>query len=350
MPTRTNRGNTNRGNTNTQAAGPTQLQSQVPALRIVSPAPNAPDFAITDQPAMPVINAEAIITGVNPDPTPNTVFEWTIQIRFQAQQCLHGRNRAINLDLVQTVQGRRFTPTFNLIRGGTLGLIATANVSGRQLQARIDGLRIVGTNPRRADVHAALGNNTLRRMACQESGQRQFRGPADGGKGRCPLFSSDNLGGAGILQLTNPRPTDDQVWNWRSNVAAGIALFNQKQAVARAYPARVKASRGFINAVNRFNDRRRAQGLPIMALDLPDFTPDQLELDTIRGFNGFAGIDQFGLALHEFRVAMNGNELRVVNITQTTGLLVWERVPAADRPRSGDPNYVNNILGHSPVC
>jgi hypothetical protein len=169
------------------------------------------------------------------------------------------------------------------------------------------------------------------------------------------------LGGAGILQLTNPPPTDDQVWNWRSNVAAGMALFNQKQAVARAYPARVRTSGGFVNAVNSFNHRRRAQGLPIVALVLPDFTPDQLELDTIRGFNGFAGRDQFGLALHEFRVAMSGNELRVDNITQTTGVLVWERVSGAERRRIyqmqnlpvklwGDPDYVNNILGHSPVC
>ena len=78
-------------------------------------------------------------------------------------------------------------------------------------------------------------------------------------------------------------------------------------------------------------------------------------MDTIRGFNGFAGKDQFNL-LHEFRVAMNKNELKVVDIGMVpwfgtmAGMLVWGRVPVNERPNKGDPNYVNHMLSrHMPM-
>jgi hypothetical protein len=50
---------------------------------------------------------------------------------------------------------------------------------------------------------------------------------------------------------------------------------------------------------------------------------------------------------------MDGNDLRVINIDNDarTGELVWERVPVNERPqRVGDPDYVNNVNRHNPVC
>ena len=61
-------------------------------------------------------------------------------------------------------------------------------------------------------------------------------------------------------------------------------------------------------------------------------------MDAIRGYNGWNGTDQFGLELHEFRVAVDqtdGEEVLVVtNVNEETlhGEAVWERVPVADRP------------------
>jgi hypothetical protein len=78
---------------------------------------------------MPVINAEVRITGVNPDPTVTTTFEWMVQMRFDATDCPFGRNvrnNPIKVDIKQQVQGGNFGPVFNVIRGGTLALVVRA--------------------------------------------------------------------------------------------------------------------------------------------------------------------------------------------------------------------------------
>lgn len=73
---------------------------------------------------------------------------------------------------------------------------------------------------------------------------------------------------------------------------------------------------------------------------------DQLRLDMIRGFNGFAGTDSFGNVLHEFRVPLDaaGNLIAAEQQGGKTAIVAWEQVPAADRPqRVGDPSYVANV-------
>jgi hypothetical protein len=87
----------------------------------------------------------------------------------------------------------------------------------------------------------------------------------------------------------------------------------------------------------------------------------ELELDAIRGYNGWVGSDRFGFELHEFRVAVdriNGEidveeVLVVTNVNEETlqGEAVWERVPVADRPAApGSPNYVEEVLAFLPSC
>ena len=148
------------------------------------------------------------------------------------------------------------------------------------------------------------------------------------------------------------------MWNWTTNVAGGIQVFNQKVAAARNYPNQVRNSTGFKNLVTAFNQNRTAHGLPTVQVTLPAFTSgdfnsnlQQLELDSIRGFNGWGGTDAFGFPLHEFRVQVDSAGLLVVNIdaTGTHGTGVWERVPVAARPQQfGDPNYVNHVLAQAP--
>ena len=190
---------------------------------------------------------------------------------------------------------------------------------------------------------------------------RQFNAAADGKTIPYPLFSRDKLGGAGIMQITNPRPSDDEVWNWSANVAGGIGVFNEKVATARNYPARVRASAGFANLVARFNQDRARHGLSPISVDLPDFKSgdfdnnlQELELDAIRGFNGFAGDDGMGFdppVLHEYRVALDvAGNLRVsIDPATNRGTAIWERVPeTAPNPKHGDPNYVNDVLSEKP--
>jgi hypothetical protein len=66
------------------------------------------------------------------------------------------------------------------------------------------------------------------------------------------------------MQLDTPAPTPRQVWDWKSNVDAGAALFRQKQQDARTYPARVR------------------QQFP----DATDFNGEQLKLETYQRYNG----------------------------------------------------------------
>jgi outer membrane protein OmpA-like peptidoglycan-associated protein len=325
-----------------------------PAIEIVSPIPGT-TFVISAVPGMPTINAQARIVGVTPDPTPTTTFEWKLLISFNAHTCPNGPNRVINAPriIVEKVVGGSFTPVFDFIRGGDLTLIVRAVVDGKMLEARTRGLKIKGTNPDRSVIQAILPR-MLAQMACQESGQRQFNAPVDGGIGSCPLFSSDKLGGVGLFQLTNPPPGPDMFWDWRTNAAAAEVLLGNKRSGARDYPGQVRRSRGFRQLVNQFNQARRRSGRPEITITLPNFTegdfdtPEELELDAIRGFNGFAGRDRFGFPLHEFRVAVDPQGLLRVNIDDVarTGEAIWERVPSADRPQgTGDPRYVENVLG-----
>jgi hypothetical protein len=162
------------------------------------------------------------------------------------------------------------------------------------------------------------------------------------------------------------KPTAEEVWNWKANVAKGIQLFNEKVEAAKDYPRKVRESDEFKGLVKDFNRRRERQGLkPLEQVLLLDFSVgnfdddlQQLELDAIRGYNGWEEkSDRFGLELHEYRVAVDivhGEEvLRVTDIDEQTlmGKAVWERVPVADRPPGvGNPNYVEEVLSFSINC
>jgi hypothetical protein len=166
-------------------------------------------------------------------------------------------------------------------------------------------------------------------------------------------MSGDRAGGVGLFQITNPAPTADEHWNWLANVRRGIIIFNEKRGIAVRYPAQVRRHPDFVNLVNQYNQANPPQptSSPLTVNDLPDFNQNQLELDTIRGFNGWAGRDRFGLNLHEFRAPVDANGSLVVTTDTRTGRrsIAWERVPAADRPQNtGDPNYVDNVLRQNP--
>ena len=50
----------------------------------------------------------------------------------------------------------------------------------------------------------------------------------------CPNRSSDGIGW-GLMQLTNPRPTAQQLWDWRANVQGGLDVLTDKQNMASNY-------------------------------------------------------------------------------------------------------------------
>ena len=193
-----------------------------------APRPGAPPakpsvnvVAITGTPQMPLMSFKANVRGADPLVVFQTKFDWVLQISFSAAGCRNGPNRSINHTLRQSDTGAVLIPFFTVVRGGSLTVSVSATINGKIIRDRMTGIRIVATNPTRTDLFAALPNKTMRRMTLQESGGKQFAAAANGGVGPCPLWSGDRLGGAGLFQITRPRPTDDEVWNWRSNIAGG---------------------------------------------------------------------------------------------------------------------------------
>jgi hypothetical protein len=321
--------------------------ASVPSI-VLSCDPPGPLFLISEQAVMPKITVATTLRNIAPDAAIPMQFRWRVSLVFTGESCAHSRGRMIrHPDIDELTASPQFVIPFTQVRGGELSVRVTVTIGGVvQLTAESVGMQIGGVNPsiealRAAATGASDGFKQLMRL---ESGLRQFRSPV------CPLFSADNLGGVGLCQITSPTPTDDQIWDWQENLKARLTLYRSKETIARGYPAKVRNSAGFRNLLKVYNDRRVTQGVQPVPIDLPEFTPEQLERDTLRGFNGYAG------QLHEYRLKLDtdGALLVTVNPTNTKGMAGWERVTPAQRSayydkiglaanRRGDVNYVDDV-------
>jgi hypothetical protein len=323
----------------------------------VPPGPNNGRYVITDEPRMPAITATAVFQG-----GAGTVTEWDVSASFRADDCPRGPNNlTTTFSFSQTGGNEITTDSFgDVVGGGSISFSAKGTVDGCTVSA-FGGAGLVGTNPQRTDVQAEIQHQlrdlpefakTLQRIACKESKQCQFNAPPDGGTSYCPLFGPG--GKVGIMQV--PKPTADEVWNWRKNVEKGAETLRARVKAAEAYPSDVQKSAKFISLVSDYNKKRQAQGLdPLEKIVVPAFEKGdfnqhlgQFELDVIRGYDGWGKeeADRFGLGLHEFRIAVDDEGvLRVTDVDEGTlqGKAVWEPVPVADRHK-GRPNYVNEVL------
>jgi hypothetical protein len=314
--------------------------------------PDLKDFPITTEPAMPVIQVQASLIGLRREITTFTMFEWSATLEFNATECTNGIPTAYPpLILTGTVAGGAFTIRFGEIRGGRLTIRVRARVDGSEIVGERRDLRIVGTNPLYVQLTQALPSKVFRALVWHESRGRQFLGPANGGASACPLYSADRLGGVGLMQLTRPAPTREQTWNWRANVNGGLALFQLKEQTARAYPAQYRKSADFQELVTAYNADRAARRLSALQITIPDFTTEQIELDALRGYNGWSG------GIHEFRAARDATGKLVVDVAADgkTGTARWEQVSAAVRRtdamaagvpenRLGDLDYVRHVM------
>jgi hypothetical protein len=305
----------------------------------------APGTAATG-PQMPLIQAEVRFSGLDPVATTTAKFQWVVSINFQCSDCRNGRAREINDQFGFTTIGGKASINFPRVRGGRLTIAVSVDLPAQSFSVATNELHIRGVNPPHQEVSAACGSVIVQQMVIHESGGRQFNAPRDGGVSECPLFSGDRLGGVGLFQITNPLPTDDDHWNWLANINHGLQILAQKKNSAANYPAKVRNSSDFQAVVQRLNAGRTAPA----EIVLPDFIREQLDLDTVRGYNGWAGHDAFGNVLHEFRVPLDDTGNLVVDVgPDNRGIIEWEQVPGADRPQnSGDPNYVSHVLAQQP--
>lgn len=363
-----------------------EVSFAAPKIEITLDPPPANDqYTIDASPGMPTIRAKARVVGLTPDPTPSTTFTWTASLIVHENQ--PSRDVDFAPDIVQsttTVGQAPYTLQFNdrgAFRGGRLKLKATATVNGRSLTGETPaGLKIDGANPQRSTIQAyidglSLGGHGLnnadvadvfKRMACQESlGQRQFNAAANGGVGPA-LISFDD--GVGLLQITNNpcepfRGCPDVIFSWQENADAARRVLRDRIAFAAGYPGRLSKLQEYQNFIsNTINPQRVAAGRsPIKGAPTANFTtngafgsnpPNQLLEDGVRGYNGWAGVTEFGSVLHEF--APDTNFLVNATDAQLRGLnnnpAFWLRVPVDKRPGVGDPDYINNLKAKSPQC
>lgn len=301
-------------------------------------------------PSMPTINCQVKVMGITPDPTVSTKFTWDYEIHYNpSQQSPYGPNTDISYTWPssQSTGGDMRLDFRGVIRGGNLTIRATATINGHTY-SDTKTIKILAKNPSVGAIKSQLGDNyTLWRIASLESNFTQFLGSG------YPLWSSDKLGGVGIMQLTPPS-SDDQIWDWPRNVKGGMAKFKSCFQISQRWHTTTQNSPGFQSLVDAYNQKRAQQGLKPLAIKVPKLTPgdfndnlQQREMDTVRCYNGAAGFD-LGLPLHEFKIARDtdGN-LIVTNINEKSlkGEAMWVRVPASERPQNvGDPDYVNHVL------
>lgn len=191
-----------------------------------------------------------------------------------------------------------------------------------------------------------------------------------------PVMNGTGDGGAGVGQITDPAPGPAELWDWRANAKAAVAIYCQKADIVSRYVAQVRdALAGSIEdsphaLVRGVNAHRRAYGAPPLSrIDVPLFTPRQMRDDIARGYNGFlpprAAHGQFDLRLHEYRLALEvglPSRLQVTRVRQESGMwvadAVWAQVAETERPGHwerggwaptyGRANYVR--LMHEPPC
>ncbi len=363
--------------------------SEGPArIEIIEPCEH--ELKIGPEPSMTQVRGKAVIKGIDPDPTDSASFNWEAVFYFTTKQ------KAPMVLTPQTYNGAAAggqspspaslftTPppaTTPHMRGGELMLkVSTRLPDGRDLIARRMGLRVLGENPPRLDIQAALSTGDaslttwLHKIACQETRQLQFatdtRLRAFQHKGE-PKMNEGGDGGIGVMQITEPsreRLPDirrwDVLWHWRLNIEKGLEKFEEKIAAARNYPGRLRRSQSYQTFLQYTNVRRATEGLPPLdAVIIRDFQRtgplgDELIEDAVRAFNGYAGADVFGMELHEFRVRTvpvpTGHAFVIANErlegSSRVADAIWERVPTSERPASGDPEYLDHVRAKDPTC
>jgi hypothetical protein len=187
------------------------------ALQITSPAPNAV-FIVTAEPAWPVLQFQ---TNASISSGQKLTWSWKIQWDKFSKQ---------GKDQTSTNSWNAQSALFQTLTAGVitnLGGRLTVQVTGASGSAQLV-VQIKGTNPTRADVIQFLSqqpNSTgFERILDHESHMQHFKANGE------PIKSFD--GGYGIAQLTNPSPSYEQAWNWKLNIAVGLALYQTKQASA----------------------------------------------------------------------------------------------------------------------
>jgi hypothetical protein len=253
-----------------KAAGCNDVSSTVTLINLEITKPAEQDsLPITAGPAMPDLNATVSVLGYTGD-TSGISFDWTLDVRGETvtrpgswQPYTHTTTGST------TGTGGAWKPSYDQIVGGVGRLTVTVSLPGvsgtvtsfpRWINipgGPVDKATVVSYLKQSPDAQYA---DTISQVFCDESRWHQFNTktfePGNRGQPPIPDVPADwapNPGagqplygpkaGIGIAQLdleTGTLPLADY-WNWQTNVQDGIAVFDQKLALARGLAATEQA-------------------------------------------------------------------------------------------------------------
>jgi hypothetical protein len=251
----------------------------------------------------------------------------------------------------------------SLVRGGDLLLSVLTTVAGIPIFATNANegdvsIQILGTNPIKGAVHDYVDgffappnwpsdtsydfHTIIRKIISDETGGQVIQ--FDGG---VPLWSQDTFRGAGLMQLTNPHPTLDQIWNWKTNVTFGVGLLvgdKLASAIAHLEGRAIFDRKGHITGrTGGLFQAVQKEAATIGAIAAP-ITGDMIVAEAIRAYNTY---DNGTGDIDEWRPVRDSKG----NLVITNGTTSWEHVPPDQRhigvdptKIKGTPDYVNRVL------
>ncbi len=138
------------------------------SLTFVKPTVNQ-EFPITADVVMPVIDVEVKSEGGSLLPGSGLNLLWGAELSFKCNSCSHGTGRVIShAKVTGTSADGKFSIRFTQIRGGTVIISVNAKVGTQMLSASL-GVKVVGTNPTKAQVALQFADEVLRKIARAET-------------------------------------------------------------------------------------------------------------------------------------------------------------------------------------
>lgn len=232
-----------------------------PELVILRPLANSGDEKISHEPKMPELRTEAQLKNF----TGGVIhYTWEFTVRWTGPDGRLFNDEFAGKTEAQNAEVSAWTIAWEgKTRGGdNIALRVSTVGKGKTYKKSVtDPFKIIGENPTVAQVKAGLSLQE-QVVVYMESFPKWQHFNNQG----FPIFGFPH--GYGLMQLDNPRATDEQVWNWKENRTAGAALLAEKRLLAEGYPSRVRSRGGSY-------------------VEVTDFTEEQLLTDMFQLYNGF---------------------------------------------------------------
>jgi hypothetical protein len=201
-------------------------------LVILDVLPHAELDSISSAPQMPTISVKAQLQNFDKG---EVTFNWLFVTKWVSREPRTFHTIFEGTTTAQNSEESTWPVSWNqMTRGGDdISVFVVAIAANESYDTKKENLpKIIGTNPSVDQVREGL---TIEEqvLVFMESNPKWKHFDDKG----FPIFGKPH--GYGLMQIDNPRATDEQVWNWRENKAAGKALFAEKRSDAKSYSSRI---------------------------------------------------------------------------------------------------------------